>query len=107
MLVSKEQVLAAIDEEEEFEGEMPEILFLVASASKEAMTKAIRFACTKTKQNISRKVLGLSEPIQQDSAPVPLEWTVKSRNQKRHEITSKVESEIRSRDLSLVEFDDV
>ena len=76
MLVSKEQVLAAIEEEEEFEGEMPEILFLAASLSKEAMTKAIRFACCKTKENISRKVLGLSEPKQQDLKSVPLSWVV-------------------------------
>jgi predicted secreted Zn-dependent protease len=66
-MISKLAVLEAIEQEEEFEGEMPDELFRAASASKEALTKAIRFACRRTKDNITNRVLALSESKNKDS----------------------------------------
>jgi|TARA_R110000824_G_scaffold17803_1_gene71518 hypothetical protein len=52
----KEDVIAAIGREEEFDGEMPQDLFDKISESKETMQQAFRFAARKTKMSIARRI---------------------------------------------------
>ena len=53
------KVVAAIDAEEEFDGDIPQDIFETASASPEAMAEALRVACRLTKQGIKRRVEAL------------------------------------------------
>jgi len=48
--------MKAIDEEEEFEGEMPQSLFERVKDDKEAITKMLRVAVRKTKQRIKDRI---------------------------------------------------
>jgi len=52
----KPDVMDAISEEEEFDGEIPQDLFEKISESKETMQQAFRFAVRKTKMSIARRI---------------------------------------------------
>lgn len=57
------QVLEAIDQEEEFDGDIPPDVFSVAASSAMAMAEALRLACILTKRGIKERVSKLqSEP---------------------------------------------
>jgi hypothetical protein len=55
----KDDVIAAIEREEEFDGEMPQELFEKISRDRETMQRAFRFAARKTKMSIARRICEL------------------------------------------------
>jgi hypothetical protein len=63
-------IVKAIDDEEEFEGEITEKVFSFASSSPTAMAEALRMACKLTKKGIRERIESLFEEQEK--------WTNKS-----------------------------